>query len=103
MLTSASRSAPPWRLNGTSAAAPHVTGIVALVFEYFRKRQTSQPYQPLSVSALLTALSEQPGVRLVPNRRASLQARKRKQVDVWNDLVVPGKGEISCINTLDNI
>jgi subtilisin family serine protease len=106
VLASASRSAPPWRLNGTSAAAPHVTGIVALLFEYDRKRQAAAPkypVQPLNAATVLSKLSQQTGIGLILNRRLSLKRPKGGQSDVRNDLVVPNHGPISAVKTLDKI
>jgi len=98
VLSSASRLAPPCRITGTSAAAPHVAGIAALAFEYRRTHQN----QHLTAKELRAALQGQAGgVPLVANRREALDARPLHQKDVFNDLV--GLGKISCKGTLDKL
>jgi len=98
VLTSASRQSAPHRMNGTSAAAPHVAGVVALVFDYQRNHEG----QDLSAEELRAALGTQSGGHpLVPSRLGANHRHKVKQGAVWNELV--GGGKISCLKTLDNL
>jgi subtilisin family serine protease len=98
VLTTASRQGAPRRMNGTSAAAPHVTGIGALALDHRRNHQGKN----LSADELLDALSPQIGeAPLIPNRRAANHPRRIKQADVWKDLI--GAGKVSCTRTLDNV
>jgi len=94
VLTTASRSALPKRMNGTSAAAPHVTGVIALVFDLCRNHKN------IDVTAAMLRpklIGRQALLKL--NRRAALDDRLVKQADVWSDLI--GVGAVSAKQTLD--
>ena len=92
VLTSASRASAPRRMNGTSAAAPHVAGIVALVFDFRRNYQGKD----LTADELRAALAVQGVPALLPHRRAA-----KRQRPLLNQLI--GAGRISCLKTLQNV
>jgi subtilisin family serine protease len=91
ILTAASRAAMPHRMNGTSAAAPHVTGIIALIFDYRRNHQAKD----LTADQLRTLLSGQRGPKLRANRRAAKQRPLLTQLT--------GEGKISCARMLQKV
>jgi hypothetical protein len=79
-------------MNGTSAAAPHIAGLIALIFEYAKKH--SHPKKSLSadqISAALKAGAKAGGVTLRFNRHQKVDARvpaTKKQEHVKADLLV---------------
>lgn len=96
VLSAASQRAQPRRLNGTSAAAPHVAGMVALVFEVARSNGIT-----LDIATLRAAVSGQAGA-LLPNRYIEADAtRPIKQSDVLANLT--GLGRMSLDGTLDKL
>ncbi len=106
ILSASSARSLPTRMNGTSAAAPFVTGLVALMFQYARDANRG----PLSVNDVRTkimaaaqASAQNAGAALKLNaHQAADNTRPHKQKDVkWADLV--GQGKIDVIATLDQI
>ena len=98
VLSAASGRAQPRRLNGTSAAAPHVAGLVALAFDHVR----NQLQQDLDITKLRKALTGQLGPALRENRyiRAD-DTRPIKQAAVMTYLI--GRGKISLARTLKKL
>ena len=94
ILSSTSRRAQATRMNGTSASAPHVAGLVALLFQYHRYVKGA----PLSADEVRHQLKggAQP-TKLKQNRhQLADETRPRKQKDVpWVDLIGAGKIDVS--------
>jgi hypothetical protein len=100
VLAAASGRAQPRRLNGTSAAAPHIAGLIALIFEF--ARHPSRKID-LDAAAIGNALEEQLGPKLLPNLYITADpTRPIKQQDVMGDLVAL-LGKASLKRTLQNI
>ena len=81
-------------MNGTSASAPHVAGLVALVFQYHRRVKGA----PLSADEIRRQLKGGAHPTKLKQNRHQLadQTRPIKQKDVpWNDLIGAGKIDIS--------
>ena len=81
-------------MNGTSAAAPHVTGLIALIFEYAQKHAKGAP-KPLRADQIRKRLkAAAPKGKLKLNRHQKVDARvKKKQQDVKPHLVGSGKAD----------
>lgn len=84
-------------MNGTSASAPHVTGLIALMLEYavlLKKELSWKDIQGMVKAGASRAT-------LLPNRHIDADdTRKPKQEDVWNDLI--GAGKVNVCETLKN-
>jgi subtilisin family serine protease len=101
ILSASSRSAQPTRMNGTSAAAPQVTGLIALLFQY-----ATAIGKTLSATEVLDlvrtgAHNAAPYSLLRPNLHVDVDVhRKDKQGDkgVWPELI--GEGKISWPETI---
>lgn len=88
VLSASSRRAIPTRMGGTSAAAPHVTGLVALIFEYSMKHGTKTIHAD-TIRASLAASVINP---LAFNRHQEADdSIGIKQSDVWPDVIGEGK------------
>lgn len=96
VLSASALSAKPRRMNGTSAAAPHVTGLIALMFEYAQQYAVGAPVnltgdqirQELAAGAKLEALNL--------NRHQAVDAWVvTKQAAVLPDLVPTGKADFT--------
>jgi len=87
ILSASARSARPRRMNGTSVAAPFISGIIALILEYAKKHARGAPSLTADqIRAQLRAAS--PAGRLRQNRRQAADRRVRiKQKDVRGDLL----------------
>jgi subtilisin family serine protease len=95
VLSASALSANPDRMNGTSAAAPLVTGLIALMFEYARKHST--PPVSLTADQIRNALAASFGARPFDLNRH--QAVDRwviiKQSAVLADLVPTGRTDFT--------
>jgi len=97
VLSASARSARPRRMNGTSVAAPFISGIIALIFEYAKKHARGAPLSLTAdqVRTELQAAASPPG-RLRQNRRQAADRRVRvKQKDVRNDLLDKEKADFA--------
>ena len=85
-------------MSGTSASAPHVTGMVALMLQY----AADNSKLPLKAGKIAEALREgaKKSAKLLKNRHQLADATRRlKQGDMaWKDLV--GAGKIDVLETL---
>ena len=98
VLSASSLRAQPTRFGGTSASAPHVTGLVALVLEYSTKFGNGS----IGADAIRNALAQSANNNLKYNRHQEVDDDfKVKQRDVWQDLIGGGKVDFSAaMNTL---
>jgi subtilisin family serine protease len=100
ILSASSLSAEPTRMNGTSAAAPHVTGLVALMLRVAKdkgKSLTAVDIRNYVVQGAINAAGAR--APLNPNRHQDADDhRPIKQEDVWSDLT--GAGRINVIETI---
>ena len=103
VLSASALSANPTRMNGTSAAAPHITGLIALIFEYAKTH--SHPKKSLSagqISAALKAGALAGGRTLRFNRHQRVDPRvphAKKQEQVQAHLLVSDRA--NCKETMD--
>ncbi len=99
VLSASSRKSTPTRMAGTSASAPHVTGLVALMLQY--NKDIKNP--PLSADKIAKAIrdgaAKSSAAPLLQNRHQLADAKRPlKQGAVWNDVV--GAGKIDVLETL---
>jgi hypothetical protein len=92
VLAASSLRAQPTRFGGTSASAPHVTGLVALVLEYATKYDTGS----INCDTIRAAVVASANNALKYNRHQEVDDDfKIKQRDVWTDLIGGGKVDFS--------
>ena len=96
VLSASALSARPTRMNGTSAAAPHVTGLIALMFEYAQKHAGGAP-QALTADQIATELARNAKTNVLKlDRHQKVDAWVlTKQKDVIGDLVPSGKSDFT--------
>ncbi len=105
ILSASSRAASPARMNGTSAAAPLVAGIVALLLQ--RAAAAGKALTAAEIGDLVRngAAAASPGLPLlVPNRYVAVDARRKdKQGDpaIWPNLVGAGRAHLR--ETIDQV
>ncbi len=91
VLATASARAQPTRIGGTSASAPHVAGIVALILEYAKFKGVT--LTAAQIRAAIRASGTKAGLK--PNRhQIADRYPKIKQAAVWNDVVGTGKVDL---------
>ncbi len=85
VLSASARSARPTRMNGTSVAAPYITGMIALMFHYAQKYASGAP-KHLTADQIRNALrAAHKAGKLRNNRRQAIDKRippGKKQRDV---------------------
>jgi subtilisin family serine protease len=99
VLSASSRKSNPTRISGTSIAAPHVSGIVALIFDF----ATNHEHVQLTSDQIRQYL-ELGGdkVGLLPNRHQLVDAHVPvKQTDVWAELI--GAGKVNFLDTMKKL
>lgn len=98
VLSASALSANPARMNGTSASAPHVAGLIALMFEYARKHAAGAP---VSLTADQIRREVKAGATVAPinlkfDRHQKVDARvETKQEDVPVELLASGKADFT--------
>jgi len=89
VLSAAALSALPSRMNGTSVAAPHVAGLVALMLQWLTQRGVELPSAVIR-EIVMRCASTMP--KLAPDARQAIDdGRPVKQIDVWSALEGCGK------------
>ena len=97
ILSASSRQAQPTRMNGTSAAAPHVAGLVALILEYANSYAATKLTADQIRDAIVAAGKKG---ALLPNRHQVADVHVPiKQQAVFGDLV--GGGKIDFLATMN--
>lgn len=97
ILSASSLRALPTRMNGTSAAAPHVTGLVALLFEHARSRVPPRDLTADEIRAALAAGGHTRSLR--PHAGQAVDDRVRiKQSKRWTRVI--GSGRVDFRRTL---
>jgi subtilisin family serine protease len=95
VLSGSALSAKPQRMNGTSAAAPYVTGLIALMFEFAKKHST--PAKSVTADEISKALK-------AGAKAGALGLNRHQAVDDWvivkqravlADLVPTGKADFT--------
>ena len=95
VLSASARSSRPTRMNGTSAAAPFVTGMIALMMEYALKYARGHPVH-LTADQIARELKAATKVGLRVNRRQAVDKRiplGKKQKDVRARLLSTEKSD----------
>jgi hypothetical protein len=103
VLSASALSANPSRMNGTSASAPHISALIALIFEYAKKH--AHPPKSLlagDIGQELKAAANAGVVKLRLNRHQKVDARvEKKQKDVEGDLRVSDK--VNCTEAMKKL
>jgi hypothetical protein len=92
VLATSSARANPSRLGGTSASAPHVAGMIALILEYANSVGASLTAG--QIQAALQATADPANLRKNRHQRAA-STPVIKQAQVWNDVVGYGKADLN--------
>jgi hypothetical protein len=102
ILSASALSARPTRMKGTSAATPHITGLIALMFEYAWQHAAGKP-KHLKAAKIAKELKSTSNVDALEfNRHQAIDGRVRvKQRQVKANLVAAGKGEF--VKTMDKL
>jgi hypothetical protein len=93
-------------MNGTSAAAPHVAGIIALIFEYAAELKLGGQLSDLPSAAKIRDALVRTADRGVLKENRHQIADKHvpvKQSDVWNDLHLVDSGSVNLKAALDDL
>lgn len=92
VLSASSLSGLPTRMNGTSASAPHVTGLIALMFEYAAsaRRQGGGGLTAAQIRDAIFRRADR-GVLIQELHQIADARVVIKQRDVWPDLVASGR------------
>ena len=97
-LSAASLRAQPKRMNGTSASAPHVTGLVALMYQYTRDAGRPQLTAGEMRDKIMQAALTSPPLEL--NRRQQADDTRPHKQDVHR-AELTGSGKVNVQATLD--
>lgn len=101
VLSASSLSARPTRMNGTSASAPHVTGLIALMFEYAQKHAPGKPVNLTADHICRRILAAARTGRLKFNRHQIADKRvKTKQQQVKAELNLLASGKIDFLEAM---
>ena len=101
ILSASSRRAQPTRMNGTSASAPQVAGLVALMFQY-RHYKSGAALTADEIRDKLKHAAREPALRKNRHQIADQTRKNKRQQDVpWHELI--GAGKIDVLDTLNEL
>jgi subtilisin family serine protease len=95
VLCASSGRARPTRMGGTSAAAPHVSGLIALMFQFAGRSLTATDIQRI----LRDGAKSHP-LHYNTHQKVDVHQRVKQQM-VWGDLI--GHGRVDAVKTIDQI